>query len=99
MLFFPSHSFTYPNYSTGLVQSFIVLDELAKRLGAATWCNKIMMWNEQADNLNFEINRTYRFSQCKLKPTTAKTSYPGQGEFDANLSSFSIIIELVPASA
>ena len=30
---FPSHSFTYPGENVGLVQNFIVLDELAKHLG------------------------------------------------------------------
>ena len=85
---FPSHSFTYPDDSIGLVQSFIMLDKLAKRPGASTWCYKIMVWYEQADNLNVEINRTYRFTQCKLKLTMVKTSFVAQVEFDVHLSSF-----------
>ena len=36
----------YPNRDPGLVESFIVLDELAKELGTTTWHYKIDTWNE-----------------------------------------------------
>ena len=90
----PSRSFLYPNGDTGFVQSFIVLDELAKSLGSSIWCYKITAWNTQADNLNMIINRTYHFSKHKLKPLVSKTAYPGQGVFDIHLTPYSTIVVL-----
>ena len=78
----PLCSFTYPNGDAGLVEIFIVLDELAKRLGSPIWHNKLTSWNEQAENLNVSANRTYRFSKYKLKLSVSKTAYPGQDVFD-----------------
>ena len=65
----PSRLFLYPNGDAGLVQSFIVLDEMEKWLVSSIWHYKITAWNEQAENLNVMRNRTYHFSKYKLKPT------------------------------
>ena len=45
---FLAHKFTYPDGHSGLEQMFIVLAELAKRLGTSIWWSKIMAWNEKA---------------------------------------------------
>ena len=95
---FPPHSFTYPDDGNGLRQSYIMSDELAKRLGCSIWKYKITAWNKQAANLNMVPNKTYRFRQCKLKSgMTSNKSYPTQAEFEVHLLSFSSVVELIPA--
>ena len=79
-------SFTYPSGNPHLVRSFVVLDVLAKKFGAAIWQYKIMAWNEQAEKLNMIVNILYRFTNYSLKPTSAKTTYSGQGIFDVHLT-------------
>ena len=94
IILFQPHSFTYSDGNVGLLQTLIVLDELAKCIGSSTWQYIIFMaWNAEVNNL-MDTNIMYRFSQYKLKQSTSKKSYPGQGKFGMHLSSFSTIIEL-----
>ena len=90
----PSRLFLYPNGDAGLLQNFVVLDELAKKLGSSIWRYNITAWNEQAENLNVMTNRTYRFYKYKLKLSVSKTAYPGKSVFDIHLTPYSSIVEL-----
>ena len=95
---FPPNSFMFVEGSSGLVQSLIIVDKLVQKLGDTLWRYKINAWNEQNKKLNVEYSRTYHFAQCKLKSCmTSIKSYPGQSEFDVNLSPFSSVVGLAPA--
>ena len=89
-----SWSFLYPNGYAGLMQNFIVLDELAKRLGSSIWHYKINTWNLQAGNLNVMTNRTYRFFKYTLKPFVSKIADRGKRVFDIHLTPYSAIVVL-----
>ena len=93
---FPAYLFLFCNSNAGLVQSIIVVDELAKRLGSLIWHYKITAWNAAAENLNVKTNRTYRFTKYKLKSSVAETVYLGQGVFYIHLTPYSSIAELAP---
>ena len=74
-----------------MVQSFIVVDPLAKRLNSDVWRYKIVAWDDQAKNLNIETSRTYRFEHFKMKPTKWNSDYPGQDKLEVHLTSISTI--------
>ena len=93
-LILPPHSFTQWNGTPGFVQSFIVVDTFAQRLNSGVWRYKIVVWNEQANNLNIEMNRVYRFDHFKMKPVKGNSSYPGQDNYEVHLSSISTITEV-----
>ena len=80
-LILPQHTFTQRNGRPGFVQSFIVVDSYAQRLNSDVWRFKIVVWNEQAKNLNIELNRVYRFDHFKMKPVKGNCEYPGQWWF------------------
>ena len=69
---FPPHSFMYADSASGLVQSFIIVNELEWKFDNTLWRYKIAAWSSQAKKLNVAENKTYRFMQCKLKPYTTK---------------------------
>ena len=93
-LILPPHSFTRRNWATGTVQSFIVVDTLAKRLNSDVWRYKIVAWDEQAKNLNIETNRVYRFDHFKMKPMKGNSSYHGQDGYEMHLTALSTITEV-----
>ena len=64
--------FRYPNDRDGLVQNFIVVDELLKRLGGDVYCYLVVSWNKLAECLNVTNNSHFRFYQYKTKPVTIK---------------------------
>ena len=73
-----------------MVQSIIVIDPLAKRLNSDVWRYKIVVWGEQAKNLNVEVGRTYRFEHFKMKPVKGNCDYPGQDKFAIHLTPISL---------
>ena len=85
------HSFVRRNGTAGMVQSFIVVDPLAKRLNSEVWRYKIVVWGDQAKNLNVEVGRTYRFEHFKMKSTKWNCGYPGQDKFEVHLTPISTI--------
>ena len=85
------HSFVRRNGATGMVQSFIVVDSLAKRQNSDVWRYKIVAWDDQAKNLTVETGRTYRFEHFKMKPTKWNSGYPGQDNIEVHLTSISTI--------
>ena len=93
-LLLPLHTFKHRNGRAGFVQSFIVVDKHAQRLNSDVWRYKIVAWNEQAKNLNVELNRTYRFNHFKMKPVKGNCDYPGQDEHELHLTSISTITEV-----
>ena len=64
---FPDRAFRYVDNSEGVMQSFVIVDELVKALRAVIYQYKITSWNVLIKNLNVTKNRTYRFSKCNLK--------------------------------
>ena len=58
-LILPLHTFKHRNGRSGFVQSLIVVDTHAQRLNSDVWRYKIVVWNEQAKNLNVELNCMY----------------------------------------
>ena len=90
---FPAYLFLFCNSNAGLVESIIVVDELAKRLGSLIWHYKITAWNAAAENLNVKTNRTHRFTKYKLKASAAKTVYPEKRVFNIHLTPYSSIAE------
>ena len=93
-LILPPHSFTRRNGATSTVQSFIVVDTLAKRLNSDVWRYKIVAWDEQAKNLNIETNRVYRFEHFKMKPAKGNSSYPDQDSYEVHLTPISTIVDV-----
>ena len=93
-LILPLHSFARKNGTTGTVQSFIVVDTLAKRLNSDVWRYKIVAWDEQAKNLSVEQGRTYRFEHFKMKPRKGNISYPGQDNYEVQLTPISTIVDV-----
>ena len=65
---FPVHAFHYSDNREGIMQSFVVVDELAKSLGAAIYRYKITSWNVLVENLNVTKNKTYYFSKYNFAP-------------------------------
>ena len=65
---FPARALHYTDNHEGVMQNFVVVDELAKSIGAAIYRYKITSWNVLVENLNVTKNRNYRFSQYNLKP-------------------------------
>ena len=90
----PLHSFVQRNGLPGTVQSFIVVDALAKRLNSDVWRYKIVAWDEQAKNLNIETNRVYRFEHFKMKPAKGNCNYPGQDKYEIHLTPISTIVDV-----
>ena len=93
ILFLPQ-SVTYPDGHVGLIQTIILLDELANHFGSSKWHYKFTAWNEQSENVNKKTNKTYCFAQYKLKSAISQISYHEQEKFDVHLSLFSTIVEL-----
>ena len=94
-LILPLHTFKHRNGRPGFVQSFIVVDKHAQQLNSDVWRYKIVAWNEQAKNLNIEMNRTYRFNHFKMKPVKGNCDYPGQDEHELHLTSISTVTEVM----
>ena len=97
-VFFLPKSFTYCNSNSGLVWSFVVLGELARKLELTIWRYKITTWNGQAKALNVTVNITYRFINHNLNAISAKTACPGQRAFDVHLTWMSAIMECTLAT-
>ena len=93
-LILPRHTFTQRNGRPGFVQTFIVVDSFAQRLNSDVWRFKIVVWNEQAKNLNIELNRVYQFDHFKMKPVKGNCEYPGQDDYEVHLTSISTITEV-----
>ena len=93
-LILPCRTFTQRNGRPGFVQTFIVVDSLAQRLNSAVWRYKIIVWNEQAKNLNIEMNRVYRFDHFKMKSVKGNSSYPGQDDYKVHLTALSTITKV-----
>ena len=91
----PARAFRYADNREGVMQNFVIVEELAKSLGAAMYQYKIRSWNVLVENLNMTKNRTYRF-KYNLKPAFSKNVYPGQGLFEIHLTPYSSIVELAP---
>ena len=93
---FSACTFRYAGNREGVIQSFFIVDELTKSLGAAIYRYKITSWDVLVENLNVVQNRTYRSSKHTFKPTFSKNVYPGQGVFEIHLTPYSSIVELTP---
>ena len=93
-LIFPRHMFTQRNRRPGFVQMFIVVDSFAQRLNSGVWRFKVVVWNEQAKNLNIELNRVYGFDHLKMKPVKGNCEYPVQDDFEVHLTPISTIIKV-----
>jgi hypothetical protein len=93
-LILPSNSFARKNGATGTVQSFIVVDTLAKRLKSDVWRYKFVVWDEQSKNLPVEKGRTYRFEHFKMQPRNGSFSYPGQDDYEVHLTLNSTIVDV-----
>ena len=93
-LILPCCTFTQRNGRPGFVQTFIIVDTLAQRLNSEVWRYKIVAWNEQAKNLNIELNHVYRFAHFKMKSVKGNSYYPGQVDLAVHLTAFSTITEV-----
>ena len=89
-----SNSFVRKNGTTGTVQSFIVVDTLAKRMKSDVWRYKFVAWDEQAKNLSVEQGRTYRFEHMIRQLRKGKFSYPGQDDYEVHLTPKSTIVDV-----
>jgi hypothetical protein len=89
-----SYSFVRKNGTTGTVQSFVVVDTLAKNLKSDVWRYKFVAWDEQAKNLPVEQGRTYRFEHMIRQLRTGNFSYPGQDDYEAHLTPKSTIVDV-----
>ena len=93
-LILPCHMFTQWNGRPGFVQTFIVVNTLAQTLYSDVWCYNIVAWNDQAKNLNIEMNRVYRFAHFKMKSVKENSDHPGQGDYAVHLTALSTITEV-----
>ena len=93
LILFAPVQFKIKSGGFGLVQSFVIVDMLARSLDQDVWRFKITAWNSDVSKLMIEVGKCYTISHCKIKPTNNSTNYPGQADYELHMTRTSKITE------